>query len=60
MRHRRARSRPSIEIVGVECALYPSMWNALHGERMPCGGATLAEGIAVNNVGRLTLPVVRD
>src|SRR5580693_1588729 len=52
--------RPSIEIVGVECALYPSMWNALHHQRMPCGGATLAEGIAVSNVGRLTLPVVRD
>src|SRR5271155_3263758 len=32
--------RPSIEIVGVECALYPSMWNALHHHRMPCGGAT--------------------
>jgi threonine dehydratase len=52
--------RPGIEIVGVECALYPSMWNALHHQRMPCGGATLAEGIAVSNVGRLTLPVVRD
>ena len=26
----RAAMRPSIEIVGVECALYPSMWNALH------------------------------
>ena len=22
--------KPSIEIVGVECALYPSMWNAIH------------------------------
>ena len=52
--------RPSIEIVGVECALYPSMWNALHHQHKPCGGATLAEGIAVSNVGKLTLPVVRD
>jgi threonine dehydratase len=51
--------RPSIEIVGVECALYPSMWNALHHDSRPCGGATLAEGIAVKNVGKLTLPVVR-
>jgi threonine dehydratase len=51
---------PSIEIVGVECALYPSMWNALHQSDRPCGGATLAEGIAVSNVGKLTLPVVRE
>jgi threonine dehydratase len=51
---------PSIEIVGVESALYPSMWNAIHGGNRPCGGATLAEGIAVKNVGRLTLPVVRE
>jgi threonine dehydratase len=51
---------PAIEIVGVESALYPSMWNALHQGSRPCGGATLAEGIAVKNVGRLTLPVVRE
>jgi threonine dehydratase len=52
--------KPSIEIVGVESALYPSMWNAIrHGNR-PCGGATLAEGIAVKNVGKLTLPVIRE
>jgi threonine dehydratase len=52
--------KPSIEIVGVECALYPSMWNAVHRGNLPCGGATLAEGIAVKNVGALTLPIVRD
>ena len=53
------RSSPTIEIVGVEAALYPSMWNALHGEQRPLGGATLAEGIAVKNVGTLTLPIIR-
>ncbi len=52
--------RPSIEIIGVECELYPSMWNAIHRGNRPCGGATLAEGIAVSNAGRLTLPVVRE
>src|ERR1700678_4521467 len=51
---------PSIEIVGVESALYPSMWNAIHQGNKPCGGATLAEGIAVKNVGKLTLPIVRE
>jgi threonine dehydratase len=52
--------KPSIEMVGVESLLYPSMWNAIHHGSRPCGGATLAEGIAVKNVGTLTLPVVRE
>ena len=51
--------KPAIAIVGVESALYPSMWNAIHGENRPLGGATLAEGIAVKNVGALTLPIIR-
>lgn len=52
--------RPSIEIVGVEAALYPSFSNAIRGEDRPIGGATLAEGIAVKTVGQQPLPVVRD
>jgi threonine dehydratase len=51
---------PSIEIVGAEAALYPAVWNALHNDNRPIGGATLAEGIAVKNVGKLTLPVIRE
>lgn len=55
--------RPALEIIGVEAALYPSMWNATHpgapGGARPCGGPTLAEGIAVATVGALALPVVR-
>jgi threonine dehydratase len=51
---------PTIEIVGVEAMLYPAVWNALeHGNRA-VGGPTLAEGIAVKNVGKLTLPIIRD
>jgi threonine dehydratase len=50
--------RSAIEIVGVECALYPSMFNVLKGESRPVGGPTLAEGIAVKNVGKLTQPIV--
>lgn len=52
--------KPSIEIVGVEAALYPSVWNVLRGDSRPIGGSTLAEGIAVKNVGKLTLPVIRE
>jgi threonine dehydratase len=52
--------RPDIEILGVESALYPSMRNALRGEHGVIGGPTLAEGIAVKNVGKLTLPIVQE
>ena len=52
--------KSSIEIIGAEAALYPSFWNTLHGENRPCGGPTLAEGIAVKNVGAIALPIVRD
>jgi threonine dehydratase len=52
--------KQGIDVVGAEAALYPSVWNALHGETRPIGGATLAEGIAVKNVGKLTLPVIRE
>jgi threonine dehydratase len=52
--------KPTIEVVGVEATLYPSFWNALRGESLPLGGPTLADGIAVKNVGRLTLPIVRE
>ncbi len=55
-----ARDEPAIEIIGVEAALYPSMRNAVTAADDPCGGPTLAEGIAVKNVGALTLPVVRE
>ncbi len=52
--------RPSIALFGVEAALYPSFVNAIDGGDRPVGGPTLAEGIAVKTVGRLTLPIVRD
>ena len=52
--------KPGIEIIGAEAALYPSVWNEITGEHLPIGGPTLAEGIAVKNVGKLTLPVIRE
>jgi threonine dehydratase len=56
-----ARARnPAIELIGAEAALYPSVWNALRGENRSLGGPTLAEGIAVKNVGKLTLPIIRE
>ena len=52
--------KPGIEVIGAEAELYPAVWNALHGDTRPLGGPTLAEGIAVKNVGKLTLPVIRE
>src|SRR5262249_50344795 len=45
---------------GAEALLYPTMWNAMTGDTAPVGGPTLAEGIAVKNVGALTLPICRE
>ncbi|MCX5520294.1 threonine ammonia-lyase [Kaistia defluvii] len=50
---------PDTEIIGVETELYPSMRAALDGVEGECGGNTLAEGIAVKNVGVLTLEIAR-
>ncbi|WEK49158.1 MAG: threonine ammonia-lyase [Candidatus Kaistia colombiensis] len=50
---------PQTEVIGVETELYPSMRAALDGVEGKCGGNTLAEGIAVKNVGALTLEIAR-
>ena len=52
--------KPDIAIIGVEAALYPSMAAALKGEEARCGGQTLAEGIAVANVGKLPLEIAGE
>jgi threonine dehydratase len=52
--------KPRVEMIGVETELYPSVWAALRGEKAKIVGETLAEGIAVKNVGTLTLPIIRE
>ena len=52
--------KPEIEVIGVEARLFPSMHNRLSGEALPCGGDTLAEGIAVKEPGRFTEQVIRQ
>ena len=47
-----------IEVVGVEARLYPSSYNAYKKQELPCGGDTLAEGIAVKEPGRFTQGVI--
>lgn len=52
--------KPSIEVIGVETVLYPGMWGAMHGKDVRCEGATIAEGIAVRDIGLLTTEVVKQ
>lgn len=52
--------RPATSIIGVEPALYPSLSAELRGEEARVGGATIAEGIAVKKVGRLTAGILRQ
>jgi threonine dehydratase len=50
---------PQTQVIGVETELYPSIHAALRGEPANCGGESLAEGIAVKNVGKLPLEIIR-
>jgi len=50
--------KPDIQIVGVEAALFPSMYQATHNLKIEAGGQTIAEGIAVRRPGALTRPIV--
>ncbi|TWB45429.1 threonine ammonia-lyase [Nitrospirillum pindoramense] len=51
--------KPDIEVIGVEVTAYPPMYQALHNLPVSVGGDTIAEGIAVKNVGATTLEIVR-
>ena len=52
--------RPEIDIVGVQAALFPSMYARIAGKQMDCGGDTLAEGIAVKAPGEFTSGVIAN
>ena len=49
-----------IEVIGVQAALYPSMFSHIKGQDLPCGGDTLAEGIAVKEPGKYTRQIIRN
>lgn len=52
--------KPDIKIIGVEAAMYPCMHAALRGKSPKMGGATIAEGIAVKEVGQLTRLIAQE
>jgi threonine dehydratase len=51
--------KPDIHVIGVEPAMFPSFTARMRGLNAPCGGQTIAEGIAVKSVGALTYRVAR-
>jgi threonine dehydratase len=51
--------KPSIEVYGAESANYPSMYQRLNNLPVECGGDTIAEGIAVKDVGSIAFEIIR-
>ena len=52
--------KPGIAVYGVEVAAYSAMSQMLAGETVNVGGSTIAEGIAVRDIGEKPLAVIRD
>jgi threonine dehydratase len=55
----KAQVKP-LEVIGVQARLYPSAYSKFKDEDLPCGGDTLAEGIAVKEPGTYTSKVIRQ
>jgi threonine dehydratase len=51
--------KPSIRVFGVESKTYPSMHQSLAGQPITVGGDTIAEGIAVKDVGDTAFGIIR-
>ncbi len=54
-----AAMRPGLEVIGVEVAGYAALRQILAGEAVSVGGPTIAEGIAVRDIGAAPLQVIR-
>jgi threonine dehydratase len=51
--------KPDLRVIGVEAALYPSMYNVIKNAHLPMRGDTLAEGIAVKAPGKIATEIIR-
>lgn len=51
--------KPGIEVVGVESATFPAMAQRLRGEPVTVGTETIAEGLAVRDIGEMTFAIAR-
>jgi threonine dehydratase len=54
-----AALRPGMAVIGVEVAAYAALAQLLSGQPVEVGGATIAEGIAVRDLGQAPLDVIR-
>lgn len=52
--------KPEMEVIGVQAALYPSMYSRMKGQDLPCGGDSLAEGISVKAPGEFTAKIITE
>jgi threonine dehydratase len=52
--------KPGITVFGVEVGAYSAMAQRLAGETVSVGGPTIAEGIAVRDIGEQAFAIVRD
>ncbi len=52
--------KPDIKVYGVEVAAYSAMAQRLAGETVSVGGPTIAEGIAVRDIGEQPLAIIRE
>lgn len=50
--------KPGIDVFGVQTLAYPSMYDVIKRDTLPCIGSTIAEGIAVKYAGDLTRKIV--
>ena len=55
-----AELRPGMKVYGVEVEGYPAMAQRLAGQPVSVGGPTIAEGIAVRDVGETPLGILRE
>jgi threonine dehydratase len=51
--------KPGIQVIGVEVAAYAPLAQRLAGQPVSVGGATIAEGIAVRDIGEIPLAAIR-
>ena len=52
--------QPPLQIIGVQAARFPAMFNLFKGTALPQGNSTIAEGIAVGQPGQITRRIVAD
>ena len=52
--------KKDIQVIGVESDLYPSLSNKMFNKKSRCKGSTLAEGIAVAEIGEIPFSILKD